>query len=149
MPQFSDYNGDNADLFKQGVDIIVEKALDRIFENNQSFVLDDVLTDLNVVCQAINRSVNKGRKVLIIFVEQEAELAWNYLKSSGYEAQAENFVEEYLNIQETVGQIKASYQDKIMLDLVIVGNEVGSQQVFTNISMTWSTPSDTQLSNFL
>jgi UDP-N-acetylglucosamine kinase len=37
---FEDYNGSNSFLFQRGVTLIVERALDFIFKNNQSFLLD-------------------------------------------------------------------------------------------------------------
>jgi len=78
---FSDYNGSNSFLFQKGVIILVERTLDYMFKNNQSFLLDGTLSNLDVARKNIERSLRKGREVLIIFVYQEPELAWRFVQA--------------------------------------------------------------------
>jgi len=52
-----------------------------MFKNNQSFLLDDTLSNLDVARKNIERSLRKGREVLIIFVYQEPELAWRFVQA--------------------------------------------------------------------
>ena len=66
--EFEEYNGANSYLFQRGIVILVERALDFIFKNNQSFILDGTLASYHVAEKNIQRSLDKGRDVLIIFV---------------------------------------------------------------------------------
>ena len=61
--EFEDYNGNHSYLFQAAVITLVERAMDMIFKNNQSFLLDGTLTSLHVADKHISRSLRKDRMV--------------------------------------------------------------------------------------
>ena len=66
--EFEEYHGSNSYLFQKAISVLIEKALDYVFRNNQSFLLDGTLSSYRVAEKNIQRSINKERAVLIIFV---------------------------------------------------------------------------------
>lgn len=75
------YSGDNSYLFHRAVSFIVERTLDHAFKNKQSFLLDGTLASYDVAKKNIERSIRKGRQVLILFVYQKPELAWEFVEA--------------------------------------------------------------------
>ena len=54
--RFPEYNGANSYLFQRGVSLLVERSLDYIYRNKQSFLLDATLTSYAVTEKNIKRS---------------------------------------------------------------------------------------------
>jgi UDP-N-acetylglucosamine kinase len=51
--EFEDYNGSNSYLFQTGVSLPVERTLDRLFKNSQSFVLDGTFSSFGMaICSS-------------------------------------------------------------------------------------------------
>lgn len=75
------YTGANSYLFQRAVSFIVERTLDQAFKNKQSFLLDGTLASYHVAEKNIERSIRKGRPVLILFVYQKPELAWEFVEA--------------------------------------------------------------------
>jgi hypothetical protein len=67
---FQEYKGENSYLFQKAVSLIVERTLDKIFKNDQSFILDGTFSSFDIACNNIERSLKRNRAVLIIFVYQ-------------------------------------------------------------------------------
>ena len=101
--EFKEYDGSNSYLFQRAVVILVERALDFIFKDNQSFILDGTLASYGVAERNIQRSLDKGRDVLIIFVYQRPELAWEFVqareKVEGRKISPEHFVAQFFGFQ--------------------------------------------------
>ncbi|MBF4349020.1 zeta toxin family protein, partial [Vibrio anguillarum] len=97
--EFEDYDGSNSYLFQRAVVTLVERAMDYIFKNDQSFLLDGTLSSYHVAEKNIQRSLDKNRDVLIIFVYQRPELAWEFVnareKVEGRKILPEHFVEQF------------------------------------------------------
>lgn len=135
--RFPDYNGANSFLFQRGVIVLVEKILDHLFKNSQSFLLDGTLSHLGVAQKNIDRSLRKGRDILIIFVYQEPELAWKFVqareKVEGRKILPETFVEQFFGSQEVVEEIKKIYGKQVSVDLLIKNNDGSVQKYHDNV----------------
>ena len=130
---FQEYTGENSFLFQKAVSLIVEPTLDRIFNNNQSFILDGTFSNFDIACKNIERSLKRNRAVLIIFVYQEPTLAWEFVqareKLEGRRILPTTFIDQFLNSQEVVRQVKAKYGAAIKIDLLIKNND-GSTRIY-------------------
>ncbi len=120
---FEEYSGGNSYLFQKAVSFIIERTLDFIFKNSQSFILDGTLSSFNVACKNIERSLNRSRSVLIIFVYQEPLLAWDFVKArekiEGRRIKLETFIEQFLGSQSVVRQVKVKYGESVKVDLLL------------------------------
>ena len=125
--EFEDYDGSNSYLFQRAVVILVERALDYIFKDGQSFILDGTLASYPVAERNIQRSLDKGRPVLIIFVYQRLELAWEFVtareKVEGRKILPEHFVEQFFGSQQVIEDLKVKFGKQINVDLLIKDND--------------------------
>ena len=78
---FEDYQGFNSPLFQRPATILVEAIHDRALKQKVSFLLDSTLSNFEKAKSNIERSLAKNRYVLIIFVYQEPEQAWDLVKA--------------------------------------------------------------------
>lgn len=77
---FPEYTGRNSSLFQRGVTSFVERTLDLVYQQRQSFLLDGTLANLELARRNIGRALNKdNRSVQIIYVYQRPELAWEFV----------------------------------------------------------------------
>ncbi len=121
--EFAAYSGGNAWLFQGGVSILVEKIIDRALENRQSFLLDGTLTNYEVACRNIDRSLTRGRVVQILYVYQEPMLAWQFVQareaSEGRRIRPEHFVDQYFAARDVVNRLKVKFAKRIRVDLLM------------------------------
>ncbi|MEX1221128.1 MAG: zeta toxin family protein [Idiomarina sp.] len=135
---FPDYTGDNSYLFQSAVSLIIERTLDRAFGNRQSFLLDGTLSSLDVARKNISRALRKQRDVLILFVYQPPELAWEFVqareKEEGRRILPETFIEQFLGSQAVVRELKKEFGDRIRVDLLIKANKGAARSYHDNIA---------------
>lgn len=136
--EFADYNGSNSYLFQSAVVILVERAMDFIFKNDQSFLLDGTLASYHVAEKNIQRSLNKERDVLIIFVYQRPELAWEFVKArvkvEGRKILPEHFVNQFFGSQAVIEKLKNKFGQQIQVDLLMKDNDGGTRIYHSNVS---------------
>jgi UDP-N-acetylglucosamine kinase len=78
-----EYRGANSWLFQAAVSVLVEKIVDFALAQKQSFLLDGTLSNYNVARRNVERSLQKGRDVQILYVYQEPHLAWDFVRAPG------------------------------------------------------------------
>ena len=121
------YTGDNSYLFHRAVSFIVERTLDRAFKNKQSFLLDGTLASYDVAEKNIERSIRKERQVLILFVYQKPELAWEFVeareKLEGRRILADTFIDQFFASQEVIRELKLKFGSQIQVDLLVKNNK--------------------------
>ena len=136
--EFEDYDGSNSYLFQPAVVILVERSMDYIFKNGQSFLLDGTLSSYFVAEKNIQRSLEKDRDVLIIFVYQRPELAWEFVnareKVEGRKILPEHFIEQFFGSQSVVEALKVKFGKKIQVDLLMKDNDGGTRTYYSNVS---------------
>lgn len=136
--EFEGYDGSNSYLFQKAVVILVERALDYIFKNDQSFLLDGTLASYPVAEKNIQRSLDKGRKVLIIFVYQRPELAWEFVKArekiEGRKILPEHFVEQFFGSQSVIERLKEKFDEEIQVDLLVKNNDGSTRAHYSNVT---------------
>ncbi|MBB1416304.1 zeta toxin family protein [Pseudoalteromonas sp. SG44-1] len=121
------YTGDNSYLFHRAVSFIVERTLDHAFKNKQSFLLDGTLASYDVAKKNIERSIRKERQVLILFVYQKPELAWEFVeareKLEGRRILADTFIDQFFASQEVIRELKLKFGSQIQVDLLVKNNK--------------------------
>ncbi|MBX8495243.1 zeta toxin family protein [Pseudomonas cichorii] len=121
--EFGEYKGGNAYLFQGAVSILVSKILDFALEKKQSFLLDGTLAKLDIARSNVERSLEKGRYVQILYVYQNPMLAWAFVKArekaEGRRILAEHFVEQYFAARDVVNALKLEYGKDVHVDLLL------------------------------
>jgi predicted ABC-type ATPase len=115
--EFADYNGVNSPLFQRPATLLVEAIHDRALKQKVSFLLDSTLASLDKAKSNVERSLKKGRYVLIIFVYQDPEQAWLLVKAreivEGRRVPPDVFVNQFLDSQRVVSELKKIFTNQI------------------------------------
>ncbi|SBO12914.1 Zeta toxin [Vibrio mediterranei] len=124
--EFEDYNGINSPLFQRPATLLVEAIHDRALKKDVSFILDSTLSSLDKAKDNIQRSLKRGRYVLIIFVYQEPEQAWCLVKAreivEGRRVPEEVFVNQFMESQRVVSELKKLFKDQI--DIIFIEKNI-------------------------
>lgn len=127
------YNGSNSWLVQDAVSRIVERILDKAFQQNQSFLLDGTLSNLEIARRNVQRCLSKGRLVQIIFVYQEPIQAWAFVQAreltEGRKIPPQKFVDQFFACREVVTQLKQEFGRNIKID-VILKNIDGTHRMY-------------------
>jgi len=112
----------NSPLFQRPATLLVEAIHDRALKRNVSFILDSTLSSFDKAKDNIERSLKRSRYVLIIFVYQEPEQAWKLVKArekvEGRRVPEAVFVEQFLESQRVVSELKRHFKDKINITFI-------------------------------
>lgn len=131
------YDGNNAYLFQKGVSVLVDKVLDCVFDQSQSFLLDGTLTNFDLADKNIARSLKRGRAVQILYVYQKPELAWKFVQAresaEGRRIPKDRFINQYFAAREVVNRLKAKYDGDIKIDLLIKDNDNAHRNYHFNV----------------
>jgi predicted ABC-type ATPase len=115
--EFKKYEGLNSPLFQRPATLLVEAIHDRALKKKVSFLLDSTLSNYDKAKSNIERSLKKGRYVLIIFVYQDPEQAWCLVKArevvEGRRVPSEVFVNQFLESQVVVSELKKVFMNQI------------------------------------
>lgn len=121
--EFSDYTGSNSNLFIGATSILADRIHDIALKRNLSFIFDGTLSNLNRARQNIQRSLNKERSVLIVYVYQDPLQAWKFVKiretKDGRRIPRESFVKQYFMARANVNLLKMEFKNTVKVDLII------------------------------
>lgn len=125
-------------LFQKAATIFVEATHDRALHRNVSFIMDSSLASFDKAKSNIQRSLAKGRFVLIIFVYQAPEQAWELVQAreivEGRRVPAEVFITQFLESQVTVTQLKHQFGDQVELMFVEKNTLTGRETIYLDVS---------------
>jgi predicted ABC-type ATPase len=142
------YTGDNSSLFQRAVSVLVSAVHDEALRSQQSFLLDGTSSNYETVAQNIERSLKRGRFVLVLYVYQNPERAWEFVqareKVEGRNIPFREFVHQYFAAREVVNRLKKTYGHAVTAD-IFIKNQDGStrayreniQQIDTHIRETY------------
>lgn len=135
--EFPGYTGGNAWLFQKGMSLLVERILDRAYKNRQTFLLDGTLASHDVAAKNIQRALDHGRAVLIIYVYQEPRHAWGFVQAreeqEGRRIEPETFIEQYFAARDVVNRLKAEFGRRVKVDLLLKNIDGGHKTYFANV----------------
>lgn len=125
--EFPGYAGSNAWLFQSAVARIVDAVLDQAFHRDQSFVLDGTFASYEVARKNVQRSLDKRRRVQILYVYQEPMLAWSFVQAreaaEGRRIEPAHFIDQYFGAREVVNRLKAELGGAVHVDLLMKNND--------------------------
>jgi len=117
------YTGQNSSLFQGATSIIADKMQDEAIEQRQSYVFDGTLANLERARENIQRCLSHGYAVQILYVYQNPEQAWKFVKAreirDGRMVPKEAFIEQYFTARENVNALKKEFASKIRVDLIV------------------------------
>nr|WP_232918649.1 zeta toxin family protein [Pseudomonas viridiflava] len=121
--EFDLYTGGNAYLFQGGISILISKIIDLALSQQQSFLLDGTLAKIDIARSNVERSLEKGRYVQVLYVYQNPLLAWEFVKAreqaEGRRILADHFVEQYFSARDVVNTLKLEYGKHVHVDLLL------------------------------
>lgn len=121
--EFSEYNGSNSYLFQGATSILADKMQDMALHNDQSYVFDGTLSNLERARENIQRSLDHKRLVQILYVYQNPLQAWKAVQSrekrDGRMVPRESFIEQYFLSHKNVNTLKAEFGKRIRVDLIV------------------------------
>lgn len=119
LPQ---YCAGKAHLFQTAISIAVEKIHDHVLKKSKSFLLDGTFSNLDIARRNVQRSVDKGRIVLIQYVYQDPLIAWDFTQKreviEGRNIPKESFIEQFFAARRNVEIIKSEFGKKVKVDLI-------------------------------
>lgn len=122
-PRFTEYNGNNSFLFIGATSTVADRIQDHALRNKQSFIFDGTFSNLVRSRQNIQRSLDKSRFVQIVYVYQEPQQAWKFVKAreikDGRMVPKEAFIDQYFKARENVNRLKKEFGGRIQVDLIV------------------------------
>ncbi|ONH52353.1 Zeta toxin [Pseudomonas cedrina] len=136
---FPEYTGGNSSLFQRGVTAIVERTVDLVYQQCQSFLLDGTLANLDVARENVQRALDKkNRSVQVIYVYQKPTLAWEFVLAreaiEGRNIPCNEFVRQFYASKATVCQLNREFQDRLQVDVLIKDTDGGDAEVGIDLS---------------
>jgi hypothetical protein len=136
---FLEYTGRNSSLFQRGVTTIVERTLDLVYQQRQSFLLDGTLANLEVARRNISRALDKeNRSAQVIYVYQRPELAWEFVlareRKDGRNIPCPEFVRQFYAAKVSVCTLKREFQDALQVDVIIKDNDGANGDIGIDLS---------------
>lgn len=136
---FPEYTGRNSSLFQRGVTSIVERTLDLVYQQRQSFLLDGTLANIEVARRNISRALDKeNRSAQIIYVYQRPELAWEFVlareKEDGRSIPCREFVRQFYAAKASVCALKREFSADVQVDVIIKDIDGGNENVGIDLS---------------
>lgn len=136
---FPEYTGLNSSLFQRGVTTFVERTLDLVYQQRQSFLLDGTLANLDVARRNISRALDKeNRSAQIIYVYQRPELAWEFVlareKKDGRNIPCSEFVRQFYAAKASVCALKREFDAALQVDVIIKDIDGGNEDIGIDLS---------------
>lgn len=135
--EFKDYVGNNSSLFQRAVSTLANAIHDLALKNNQNFIFDGTFSHYNIAKLNIERSLNRNRRVEIIYIYQDPLLAWKFVqereKKEGRKIEKEIFIQQFFDARNVVNKIKREFGNKVTLSLVIKDINANNERTEQNI----------------
>ena len=121
--RFEGYTGKNSSLFQAATAIIADRMQDLAIEQQQSYVFDGTLSNLERARKNIGRCIHHERVVQILYVYQDPLQAWKFVVArelrDGRSVPQESFITQYFTARENVNALKREVGSKIRVDLIV------------------------------
>lgn len=136
---FPEYTGGNSSLFQRGVTVMVERTIDLVYQQRQSFLLDGTLANLAVARKNIQRALDKkNRSVQVIYVYQKPELAWEFVLAresvEGRNIPCKEFVRQFYASKATVCQLKSEFMQSLQVDVILKNTDGSDADIGIDLS---------------
>jgi UDP-N-acetylglucosamine kinase len=117
------YTGSNSSLFQRAVSVLVSAVHDEALRLQQSFLLDGTSSNHETVSRNIRRSLKRGRFVLVLYVHQKPERAWEFVQAreqvEGRNIPLAGFIHQYFAARDVVNRLKFEFGHAVTVDIFI------------------------------
>ncbi|MDO8481535.1 MAG: zeta toxin family protein [bacterium] len=124
-------------IFQSAVSVTVEKIHDHALGKNKSFVLDGTLTNIEKARENIQRSLAKGRVVLVEYIYQDPFVAWDFTKKrevvEGRNIPRDVFINQFFLARENAMILKKEFRKDLTLDVVTRNISTNDYQYWFNV----------------
>lgn len=131
------YTGSNSSLFQRAVSVLVSAVHDEALRLQQSFLLDGTASNYDTVSLNIRRSLKRGRFVLVLYVYQNPEKAWEFVQAretvEGRNIPRHGFVAQYFAAREVVNRLKYEFGHAVTVDIFIKNHDGSTKSYRQNI----------------
>ncbi|MEK7553737.1 MAG: zeta toxin family protein [Patescibacteria group bacterium] len=131
------YIAGKAELFQSGVAVAVEKIHDHVLTANKHFLLDGTSAGLDKLRSNILRSLDKDRAVVIEYVYQDPDVAWDFTQKreqvEGRNIPKHSFVDQLFAAYANVETVKQEFGERIEVDLIQRNIQTGEYMTQFNI----------------
>ena len=116
------YIGGNAYVFQRAVSWGVDKLHEYVLKKKKHFILDGTFSNEARSRENVKRSLNRGRKVLVLYVYQDPLVAWDFTKArekiEGRKIPKESFIDQLFGAREVVKSVKKDFGKKVSLSFL-------------------------------
>ena len=115
----------------------VQILFDHVQDHDQNVIVDGTFAHFETSRKDVERAINKGRGVEIMYLYQDATIAWHFTKIreavEGRCVTKEVFIDAYFKAVNNVTRIKQIYGSKLKLNLIIKNYKNELQKTYFNI----------------
>ncbi len=120
--EFVDYDGGNAYVFQRPANKVANIIHDKALHDKKHCIFDGTFSSITQAKENIERSISKGRKIVICYVYMDPLLAWGFTQKreqkEGRRVMKDNFIKQYFDANKTVQFIKDTYHDDVEVWLI-------------------------------
>jgi len=117
------YTGGNAYIFQRPISWGVDKLHDYVLHKDKHFILDGTFSNKERSVENVKRSLKHDREVVIFYIYQKPEVAWEFTKAreevEGRRIPKEAFISQHFGAKETAQEVKRLFGEKVELHLLI------------------------------
>lgn len=117
-----EFDDKNAYIFKRAASKGVDFLHDHVLKKDKNFILDGTLSNYEFSRTNVERSLKKGRPVVIVYLYQDPVISWGFTRERELiehrSIPKEAFIEELFAAKENVNKIKLEFGGKIILWLI-------------------------------
>jgi len=132
------YKGGNAYQVQGAAALGVQKLFDYVQEKKLNALVDGTFWDLEIEKKNIDRALNKGREVGVIYVYQDPLIAWDFTKKrevvEGRKVTKEFFIRSFFLARLNVREVKRIYKGKITVNLIMKDYKNEVENVYLDIA---------------
>ena len=144
---FPGYSGGNSYLFQKAASDIANRVYDLTIDRKQTFILDSTFSNYQKAVDNINRSLQHKRFVLVFYVYQKPEIAWDFTVKreikEGRRIRKEDFINKFIGARDTVERIRETYNGRPVVVFLVKKHFVTHEvENIVNISMPGVTVDD-------
>jgi len=136
LPQ---YTGENSNDVQVAANMVVQKLFNYCIKHRQHIILDGTFSNYEKALENVRISLNKNRKVGILFVYQDPLIAWDFTiargKKEGRYIPKDFFINAFFQAQKNANDIKKEFGDRISLHLMVKdASNINIEKVCLNIN---------------
>lgn len=117
------YDGSNSYIFQRAISFGVSQIFYHAIKHSQNLIMDGTFKSYKNNYENIKISLSKSRIVVIYYIFQTPEIAWDFTKKrealENRRVTKEAFIEAFLLSIENVQKVKKEFGNKVELNLVI------------------------------